>query len=70
MYAGGDLYYHLKTARKERFEEDRARLYLAQVYLGLKCLHSKRMLHRDIKPENLVIDKDGFVKVTVSMVDA
>lgn len=27
-------------------------------------MHGKNVIHRDIKPENLVLDTDGYVKVT------
>ena len=31
---------------------------------GLEYLHNKSILHRDIKPENLVIDNDGYIRIT------
>ena len=61
---GGDLSYHL-IEEGGRFSEERVRIYLAQVYLALEYLHSKRVLHRDLKPANVVLDGEGFVKVTV-----
>lgn len=27
-------------------------------------MHSKNILHRDIKPENLVLDSEGYLKIT------
>ena len=27
-------------------------------------MHNKNIIHRDIKPENLVLDKNGYVRVT------
>lgn len=30
----------------------------------MEYLHSKGIIHRDIKPENLVLDKDGYLKLT------
>ena len=31
---------------------------------GLEYIHNKNILHRDIKPENIVIDEDGYLRVT------
>ena len=31
---------------------------------GLEYCHDKNIIHRDIKPENLVIDDDGYVRIT------
>lgn len=37
---------------------------LACLYLGLEYLHNNGVIHRDIKPENLVLDSNGYVRVT------
>ena len=31
---------------------------------GLEYCHEKQIIHRDIKPENLVIDGEGYVRIT------
>jgi len=31
---------------------------------GLEYVHSIGIIHRDIKPENLVIDDDGYLRIT------
>lgn len=31
---------------------------------GLEFIHNKNILHRDIKPENIVLDEDGYLRVT------
>lgn len=60
---GGDLRYQLKQT-KNGFDENRARFYIAQLILALECLHSNRILHRDIKPENLLLEADGYCKLS------
>ena len=32
--------------------------------MGLEYIHSKSVIHRDVKPENLVLDENGYVRIT------
>eukprot|EP01061_Rhynchopus_euleeides_P027091 TRINITY_DN4411_c1_g2_i1.p1 TRINITY_DN4411_c1_g2~~TRINITY_DN4411_c1_g2_i1.p1 ORF type:complete len:310 (+),score=95.73 TRINITY_DN4411_c1_g2_i1:49-930(+) len=59
---GGELFYHL--VNEQRFTEDRARFYAAEIGLALEHLHSRNIIYRDLKPENLVLDGDGHVCLT------
>jgi serine/threonine protein kinase len=31
---------------------------------GLESIHNKNIIHRDIKPENLVLDEEGYLRIT------
>jgi serine/threonine protein kinase len=32
--------------------------------LGLEYLHNKNIIHRDIKPENIVLENNGYIRLT------
>jgi serine/threonine protein kinase len=32
--------------------------------MAFEYIHKKNIIHRDIKPENIVIDSDGYLRVT------
>jgi serine/threonine protein kinase len=59
---GGELFFHLQ--REGKFSESRARLYAAEIMLGLAHLHEMEIIYRDLKPENILLDRDGHVKLT------
>ncbi|XP_068649519.1 probable serine/threonine protein kinase IRE [Aristolochia californica] len=59
---GGDLYSLLRNLGC--LEEERARIYIAEVVLALEYLHSVNVIHRDLKPDNLLIASDGHIKLT------
>lgn len=59
---GGHLFFQLYRAGT--FEEPLARLYTAEMVLGLTHLHSLGFVHRDLKPENVLLDKEGHIKIT------
>lgn len=59
---GGEMFTHLRKV--EKFNEDTARFYAAQVLLGLEYLHYLDLVFRDLKPENIVFDCDGYLRIT------
>lgn len=59
---GGELFYHL--SRAGRFDEPRAMFYAACSVLAIEHLHSLNIVYRDLKPENVLVDSQGFAKIT------
>ena len=62
MLSGGDLRYHISRYRK--FSEEQARFFISNMIYALKYIHENNVIHRDIKPENLVLDENGYVRIT------
>ncbi|EGR27877.1 protein kinase domain protein [Ichthyophthirius multifiliis] len=59
---GGDLRYHI--GRQRKFTEEQTKFFITNIFFGLEYLHKNNIIHRDIKPENLVLDSQGYVKIT------
>jgi serine/threonine protein kinase len=59
---GGELFTILRKRRY--FSEDTARFYAAHVVDAFQYMHDRDTVYRDLKPENLLLDSDGYMKVT------
>ena len=59
---GGDLRFHI--SRHKKFSEEQTRFFICGLILALEYIHSNNIIHRDIKPENLVLEKNGYLRVT------
>jgi len=62
MMIGGDLRYHI--GKKKRLPEVQTKFIISCLIHGLEYLHTRGIIHRDIKPENLVVDSQGYVRIT------
>ena len=59
---GGEFFTHLR--RQGRLENNAARFYCASVATIFSHLHKDDIIYRDLKPENLLLDHQGFLKIT------
>jgi len=59
---GGELFTVLRA--RETFNETTSRFYAASVVSAFEYMHSKNIVYRDLKPENLLLDGNGYIKVT------
>eukprot|EP00340_Litonotus_pictus_P001372 CAMPEP_0170525474 /NCGR_PEP_ID=MMETSP0209-20121228/10949_1 /TAXON_ID=665100 ORGANISM="Litonotus pictus, Strain P1" /NCGR_SAMPLE_ID=MMETSP0209 /ASSEMBLY_ACC=CAM_ASM_000301 /LENGTH=457 /DNA_ID=CAMNT_0010814755 /DNA_START=199 /DNA_END=1572 /DNA_ORIENTATION=- len=62
LLIGGDIRFHLSKIKK--FSENESKFIIACTILALDYIHTNSVLHRDLKPENLVLDEQGYVKLT------
>lgn len=59
---GGDLRYHIGIRHK--FTETETKFIIQCIVIGLEYMHNNSVIHRDIKPENIVIDENGYARIT------
>ena len=64
LLTGGDLRYHLTHKKPCVFNEYQTKFFISNIILALEYLHNQKIIHRDIKPENLVLDINGYVRLT------
>jgi len=58
---GGDLFNVL--LKRQRFIQEIAKFYIAEVILLLEYLHEMGIVYRNIKPEDLFIDANGHIRL-------
>lgn len=63
LVRGGDLLGALKLNKNYGIEEERVRLYAAEIALALNHLHEMGLLYRDLKPANVLLTEDGHIKL-------
>ncbi|KAI0980364.1 hypothetical protein GJ496_011872 [Pomphorhynchus laevis] len=59
---GGELFVHMR--RLKRFDENTSRQLSAQILLAFEYLQKLHVAHRDIKPENILLEGNGYIKLT------
>ncbi|KAH9904206.1 protein kinase-like domain-containing protein [Xylariomycetidae sp. FL2044] len=57
--SGGELFWHLQ--KEGRFDEKRAKFYIAELILAIQHLHRNDIVYRDLKPENILLDANGHI---------
>lgn len=57
--SGGELFWHLQ--KEGRFDEKRAKFYIAELILAIQHLHKSDIVYRDLKPENILLDANGHI---------
>lgn len=57
--SGGELFWHLQ--KEGRFDEKRAKFYIAELILAIEHLHRNDIVYRDLKPENILLDANGHI---------
>ena len=64
LLSGGDLRYHLSHKKPQTFNEIQTKFFISNIIIALEYIHSQKIIHRDIKPENLVLDINGYARLT------
>mmetsp|Transcript_35716 Transcript_35716/g.57772 ORF Transcript_35716/g.57772 Transcript_35716/m.57772 type:complete len:332 (+) Transcript_35716:75-1070(+) len=60
--SGGEVFSHLRKAG--RFSNETSKFFAASIVIAFQYLHSMHIAYRDLKPENLLLDREGFLKIT------
>jgi serine/threonine protein kinase len=58
---GGDLAHQMSIRGSIPLQE--ARLYVAEIAIALRELHSNGIVYRDLKPENVMLGCNGYIKL-------
>ena len=53
----------MHLVKRQIFDENEVRFFIAEVLLAIEYLHAKDILYRDLKPENILIDEKGHIRL-------
>ena len=59
---GEELSYHINTYKN--FDEEKVKFYVASLILVLDYLHKNEIIYRDFTPNNIIIDSQGYIRLT------
>mmetsp|Transcript_1378 Transcript_1378/g.1868 ORF Transcript_1378/g.1868 Transcript_1378/m.1868 type:complete len:627 (-) Transcript_1378:303-2183(-) len=62
LMTGGDLAYHL--SQSHCFNKETSSYFGARILLGIAALHSHNLVYRDLKPDNVLLDEEGYCKIS------
>ena len=64
LLSGGDLRYHINIKKSYPFNENQTKFFISNIIIALEYIHNQKIVHRDIKPENLLLDRNGYLRLT------
>ena len=63
-----DLFSHInfykKLSKEKIINEEKIKFFIASIILALEYLHKNEIIYRNITPKNILINKDGYIKLT------
>ena len=64
LVKGQDLRKIIGYSNYKLLNEEQTKFIAGCVILGLEYMHYNQIVHRDIKPENIIMDENGYAKIT------
>ena len=66
---GGDLRFHISQRKKFNEHETSNIIFVVEFFIAcivtaLEYIHNNGIIHRDIKPENILLDRNGYLRLT------